>query len=179
MTLGYANPSFAAPKKCDGAPVGTPGCGTGEDPATTFSVEMKPGTVADEEGLVLSNGACGTTEGENRGASFPKECVTVEDVFFITGPTGGPLTLRAFLLEVRVNKLDMLIFFTDVPIESSSPVPNDSVYVSDRLPVTISGNGSITVKVNMSGLALIKAHQPRKRDLVGPIAIGTIVFTPI
>ncbi len=42
MTLGYVNPSFAAPKKCDGAPAGTPGCGGGEDPSgLTYTVDLR------------------------------------------------------------------------------------------------------------------------------------------
>ena len=53
--------------------------------------------------------------------------------------------------------------------------------VSDRLPATInrSNDGSITVTVNESGRFVEKNHQPDKGDLVGPIAIGEIVYTPI
>ncbi len=93
------------------------------------------------------------------------------------------MTLRAFALNVRSNKSDVLIFFTDGQIISGHNT--GGVYVSGRLPVTISPDGSspsgstpFTVKVNMDGLAVEKNHQPRKGELVGPIAIGEIVYTP-
>ncbi len=182
MTLGYANPSFAAPKKCGGNPdTVLPGCGGTADVAAEFKVALLQGGLPDEaNGMVISKDedACGTTEGENRGATFPEGCVTVFDVDFDPAE-GAELDLRAFSLEVRLNKSDMMIFFTDMEIPDSGPVSNDTVYVSDRLPVTISRDGdSFTVEVNMENLALIKAHHERKGDLVGPIAIGKIVFTP-
>ncbi|MCH7508856.1 MAG: hypothetical protein IIB68_03325 [Proteobacteria bacterium] len=41
LTLGYANPSFAAPKKCDGALPGTPGCGGGNNTTgIEYTVEL-------------------------------------------------------------------------------------------------------------------------------------------
>ena len=149
---------------------------------TEFMVEMLPGTVGGAYGLVTSDGDCGSTEGQGQAeldVSFPAsekdECVTV-DVSFITPPTGGPLTLRAFALLVKANK-SAVIFFTDGQVIGNTNT--GGVYVSDRFPVTISGNGSITVKVNRFDLAVEKNHQPDKGDLVGPIAIGEIVYTPI
>jgi hypothetical protein len=166
--------------------------GGGDDPATVFDVAMQPTDVVEDGtlGLLISNGACGTTEDQGQrelDVSFPAtdedededECVTV-DVSFITPPTGGPLTLRAFGLIVRSNKSDVLIFLTDGEIIDGHLVPDTAgVYVSERLSATISRNGSITVAVNMDGLAVEKNHQPRKGELVGPIAIGEIVYTPI
>ena len=179
FALGYANPSFADKPPHDH--------GGGDDPATVFSVEMHPGDVGGADGLLTSNGVdCGTTEdlGQRElDAGFPAleegGCVTV-DVFFITPPTGGPLTLRAFGLIVRSNKSDVLIFLTDGEIIDGHLVPDTAgVYVSERLPATISRNGSITVEVGLSDLNVVKNHQPGKGDLVGPIAIGIIVYTPI
>ncbi len=188
MTLGYANPSFADKP-------GTGGCVVtahehchddgDEEPATVFVVAMLPGDMGGMDGLVTSDGACGTTKDEaghrELDVSFPASiaegCVTVTDVFFITGPTGGPLTLRAVELNVRSNKSDVLIFFTDMEIKDGHNT--GGTYVSERLPATISrSNGSITVKVNLTGRAVEKNHQPGKGDLVGPIAIGKIVYTP-
>ncbi len=179
FALSY-NPSFADKPDND-----KHDHGGGDDPATVFSVEMQPGDVGAADGLVISDGvACGTAEGTGPGeldvsfpASIAEGCVTVTDVFFITGPTGGPLTLRAFALDARVNKSDMLIFFTDGEIMGNTNTGD--VYVSERLPVTISRNGSIiTVEVNLSGQELRKANKPTKGDLVGTIAIGEIVYTP-
>ncbi len=147
---------------------------------TEFTVEMLPGEVVGKPGLVTSNGDCGSTEGQGQGeldVSFPDGCVTVENVPFITPPT-GTVTLRAFGLLVKANK-SAVIFFTDGHVIGNTNSPGAGVYVSDRLPVTISGNGSITVKVNRFDLAVEKNHQPDKGDLVGPIAIGEIVYTPI
>jgi len=178
FALGYASPAFAARPVCPGD---HPSCkddsGSG-DGDTVFMVEMQSGTVVGADGLVTSNGACGTTEGaRNDNVRFPDGCVPGVEVFFTTGPTGGPLTLTAFALVLRFNKSDMLIFFTDGQVQGN--MNTGDVYVSERLPVTISRNGSITVEVNETNLEVEKNHQLRKGDLVGPIAIGEIVFTPI
>ncbi len=174
MTLGVSADGWAAPK-CD-----TPPCGGGKDKTeTVFMVEMHPGTEVGEDGLVTSAGVdCGTTEdSRDLGVTFPEGCVTVSPNF-ITEPIGAPLTLRLFTLGVRANRSEAQLFFSDVAIPSHGPVPNESVYVISGLPVTISPTGPITVTVNLSDLGVIKAHQPRKGDLVGPIAIGEIVYTP-
>ncbi len=180
FALGYVNPSFGAPKKCDGNPdTVLPGCGGTDDVAAEFTVELQPGGLSgNTDGLlVTSDGTCGTTEGENRGASFPNTCVTV---CFITGPTGCPLALQLSSLRVRLSQSDMQLFFTSGPIPMSGPVSNDSVYQSDLLPVTIIRIGqSFEIPVDEVGLELTKTHKPMKGDLVGPIAIWTIVFTPI
>ncbi len=186
MTLGY-NPSLAKPK-CDDPPCGGGGGGGGggEDPATEFMVEMQRGTLAENTaGLVTSNGvACGITEGEINGGRFPDGCVTVY-ANFITEPIGAPLILRAFTFGVRLNRSEAKLFFTDGPILFPNRNPGDGYAVSG-LPYTIipdgsspSGSTPFTVKVNLSGLFAIKSHQPRKGDLVGPIAVGEIVYTPI
>ncbi len=180
MTLGYANPSFGASKKCDGNPDPIPpGCGGADDIEPEFSVEMQQGEVPNDpmtkkppKELVISDGDCGTTEGENRGASFPDGCVmTVEVCFRPPGPTGCPLTLQLFSLGVKLSKSDVQLFFTSDQ--------NDSVYQTERLAVKIIRIGSsFEIPVNTVGLNLTKAHQPMKGDLVGPIAIGNIVYTP-
>jgi hypothetical protein len=186
FALGYASPAFAPPPVCPGD---HPSCkndsGDG-DGDTDFTVEMKPGSVGGADGLLISDGPCGTTVDQGQrelDASFPAlevdGCVTV-GVNFITPPTGGPLTLRALAFQVRSNKSDVLMFFTDGQIIEGHLVPDTAgVYVSERLPATISRNGSITVEVGLSGLNVVKNHQPGKGDLVGPIAIGNIVYTPI
>jgi len=188
FALGY-NPSLAKPK-CDDPPCGGGGGGGGgggEDPATDFMVEMQQGELLDDpdtgeppEGLVTSNGvACGITKGElHNGVRFPEGCVTVY-ANFKTEPIGTDLILRAFTFGYRVNRLNARLFFTDGPIVFPDRNTGDG-YGLNGVPVTISGsNGSITVKVNLSGLYAIKSHQLRKGDLVGPIAIGEIVYTPI
>ena len=144
---------------------------------------MRPGDVVDAaDGLLTSDTACGTTEDQGQrelDVSFPASiaegCVTVTNVPFISPPT-GTVTLRAFALNVRSNKSDVLIFFTDGEIIGKTNT--GGVYVSERLPATISRNGLITVEVGLSGLNVEKNHQPNKGDLVGPIAIGKIVYTP-
>ncbi len=104
---------------------------------------------------------------------------------FITEPIGAPLILRAFTFGVRFNRSEAKLFFTDGPILFPDRNPGDG-YGLGGLPMTVipdgsspSGSTPFTVKVNMSGLFAIKSHQPRKGDLVGPIAIGEIVYTPI
>ena len=169
-------------KKDDGcSPPGGGGGGGGKDETeTVFTVEMLEGDWDSEPGLVTSNGPCGTTEGElNLDVRFPKNCVTVTGVDYL--PTeGASLTLNAMALDVRFNKSDMLIFFSSDAIAYPSPQSNESVYVSERLQVTIRGGdgSSFTIVVNDS-LNLIKAHQEMKGDLVGPIFIGEIDYTPV
>ncbi len=161
MTLGYANPSFAAPKKCGGNPdTVLPGCGGTDDVAAEFTVELQRGGLSgNTDGLLISNLGgnldCGTTEGENRGASFPEGCVTVSVCFLPLGPgpTGCPLALQLSSLMVRLSQSDMQLFFTSGPIPMSGPVSNDSVYQSDRLPVTIIRIGpSFEIPVDEVGL---------------------------
>ena len=175
FALGYANPSFADP---GGGKHNHGGGGDGKDKTETeFMGEMKRGTVGGADGLVTSMGACGITEGElHNGVRFPEGCVTVY-ANFKTDPIGSPLILRAFTFGYRVNRLNARLFFTDGPILFPDRNPGDGYGIGD-LPVTINGHGSITVTVNLSGLYVIKSHQPRKGDLVGPIAIGEIVYTP-
>ena len=179
IALGYASPAFAPPPVC---PSDHPKCkdDSGEDPATTFSVEMQQGELPDEaSGLVISTCA-GTTEDQGQGeldVSFPDGCVTVTDVLFMSPPIGAEVTLRAFALLVRANRSDVVIFFTDGHVSGNTNT--GGVYVSERLAATISRNGGpITVDVNTSGLVVEKNHQPNKGHLVGPIAIGQIVYTP-
>ena len=179
FALGY-NPSLAKPK-CDNPP-----CGGGKDTTETeFMVEMQRGTLAENTaGLVTSNGvACGITAGEIHGGRFPDGCVTVT-ANFITDP-GAPLILRATSFGVRFNRSIANLHFTDGPILFPHRNQGDG-YGLNGMPMTVmpdgsspSGSAPFTVKVNKSGLFAIKSHQPRKGDLVGPIAVGEIVYTPI
>ena len=179
FALGY-NPSFADNPAKGNHPHG----GDKDKTETEFMVEMHPGTVGDEAGLVTSNGvACGITEGEINGGRFPDGCVTVS-ANFITDP-GAPLILRAFTFGVRFNRSEAKLFFTDGPIVFPLRNLGDG-YAVHGLPYTIDPDGSspsgatpFRVKVTKSDLFAIKSHQPRKGDLVGPIAIGEIVYTPI
>ncbi len=179
FALGY-NPSFADNPAKGNHPHG----GDKNKTETEFMVEMHPGEVVGKPGLVTSNGvACGITEGEINGGRFPDGCVTVS-ANFITDP-GAPLILRAFTFGVRFNRSEAKLFFTDGPIAYPDRNPGDG-YGLGGLPMTVipdgsspSGSTPFTVKVNMSGLFAIKSHQPRKGDLVGPIAIGEIVYTPM
>ncbi len=178
--LGY-NPSFADNPANGNHPHGG---GDQDKTETEFMVEMHPGEVVGKPGLVTSNGvACGITEGEIHGGRFPDGCVTVS-ANFITDP-GAPLILRAFTFGVRFNRLEVNLFFTDGLILFPDRNTGDG-YGLNGLPMTVipdgsspSGSTPFTVKVNLSGLFAIKSHQLRKGDLVGPIAVGEIIYTPI
>jgi len=178
FALGY-NPSFADNPNKGNHPHGD----GGDKTETEFMVEMQRGKFAeDTAGLVTSDGkACGITKGEiNDGVLFPDGCVTVKDVFFITGPTGGPLTLKLFTIGVKVNRSSAHLFFTDGPILFPLRNPGDGYGITVPVKIIPDADGSsFTVEVNMDGLAVEKSHQPRKREFVGPIVIGEIVYTPI
>ncbi len=89
------------------------------------------------------------------------------------------MSLKLFSLGVKLSKSDVQLFFTSDAIPISGPVSNDSVYQTDRLSVPINRIGAtFELPVNTDDLNLTKAHQPMKGDLVGPIAIGEIVFRP-
>ena len=171
MTLGYVNPSFA------GKPVdGKHDHGDGKDKTeTVFLVEMQRGTLdEDTPGLVTTEPACGSTEGELQlGVVFHDHCADI-DVCFISGPTGCGLTLKLWYVQVNLNKSYVKIAFRP-------PDGQTGLYVTDHLSVTISGDGppsAFTVEVNES-VEVEKNHNPGKGDLVGPIAIGEIVYTPV
>ncbi len=176
MTLGYVNPSFA------GKPVdGKHDHGDGKDKTeTVFLVQMVQGDVPDgTPGLVTTKSACGSTEGElHLGAVFifppvgDDGCADI-DVCFMSGPTGCPLTLHVWYVQVNLNKSYVKILFR--------AHNENNLFVTDHLPVTIIGDGppsAFTVVVNEDGLIVERNHNPGKGDLVGPIAIGEIVFTP-
>ena len=170
FALGY-NPSFAGKPDSEGKH----DHGDGKDKTeTVFLVEMQRGTLDETTpGLVTTKPACGSTEGElHLGAVFADDCAVI-DVYYITPPTGGPLTLKLWYVQVNLKKSNVKIAFR--------PDNQDNLYVTDHLPVTIipdESSSSFTVDVNMSGLTVEKNHNPGKGDLVGPIAIGEIVYTP-
>ncbi|MCZ6659777.1 MAG: hypothetical protein O7C67_21030 [Gammaproteobacteria bacterium] len=176
FALGY-NPALAD-KPVNGDHGNHDGDGGNDKTETEFMVEMQEGDMGNEKGLVTSNLIpCGVTEGElHDGVRFPEGCVTVFTNFLID--PGAPLQLRLFTFGVRDNRSAARLFFTDGPIAYPDRNTGDG-YGLNGLPVTIIRNGSITVTVNTPDLFAIKSHQPRKGDLVGPIAIGKIVYTPI
>ena len=119
ISFGYA----IMPVQASPPPHSHGGGGGGGDPATTFSVAMLQGGLPNNaEGMVLSDGDCGTTADTGQGeldVRFPDLCVTVIGVNVIP-PNGAPLTLRAFSLLVRANKSDVLIFFTDGRVDGAT-----------------------------------------------------------
>ncbi len=159
FALGY-NPSFA-----DNPAKGNHPHGDGKDKTeTVFLVEMQPGTLGATdnepaaEGLVTSAGkACGSTEGElHLGAVFPDDCVATV-VYFITPPTGGPLTLRLWYVQVNLNKSNVQIWFR--------ADNENNLFVIRSLPVTINRDGSsspFTVEVNEFDLTAERNHNPGK-----------------
>ncbi len=171
FALGY-NPSFAGKPDSEGKH----DHGDGKDKTeTVFLVEMQRGTLDETTpGLVTTKPACGSTEGELQlGVVFPDNCAAI-DVQYITPPSGGPLTLKLWYVQVNLNKSYVKIAFRP-------PDGQTGLYVTDHLAVTISGDGppsAFTVVVNQDDLSVKKNHNPGKGDLVGPIAIGEIVYTP-
>ena len=132
------------------------------------------------EGVVTSasavGDACGSTENETRpggvGAVFPADCAVI-DVCFITGPTGCPLPLSLWYVQVNLNKSTVSIAFR-ADLENN-------LFVINNLSVTIipdESSSAFTVEVNRDKLTAERIHNPGKGDLVGPIAIGEIVYTP-
>ena len=140
-------------------------------------VEMRPSRdTGDKAGLVTSNGACGSTEGElHLGAVFPVGCADI-DVCFMFDPTGCWLTLHVWYVQVNLNKSYVKIAFR--------ADNENNLFVTDHLPVTIipdpdESSSSFTVDVNQFDLTAERNHNPGKGDLVGFIAIGNIVYTPV
>ena len=74
---------------------------------------------------------------------------------------------------MNLNKSNVKIWFL--------PDLLNNVFVTDHLAVTIIGGppDAFTVEVNEFDLAVKMNHNPGKGDLVGPIAIGNIVYTPV
>ena len=174
FALGY-NPSFAGKPDSEGKHVH----GDGKDKTeTVFEVQMVQGKLdGTTPGLVTTRLACGSTEGELQlGVVFDANCAAI-DVCFLDGgpgPTGCPLTLRLWYVQVNLNKSHVKIAFR--------PDLENNLYVTDHLPVTIIPDpvelsSSFTVEVNLPGLTVEKNHNPGKGTLAGPIAIGEIVYT--
>ena len=160
-------------KKDDGC---SPPGGDGGNTETVFTVEMRPSEETDGKlGLVTSAGeACGSTAGElHLGAVFPDTCAVI-GVCFMSDPTGHCLPLRVYYVQVNLNKSNVKIWFR--------ADNENNLFVTDHLAVTISGDGppsAFTVEVNKFNLTAERNHNPGKGDLVGPIAIGEIVYTPV
>ena len=169
-------------KKDDGC---SPPGGGGGNTETVFDVAMVRGSCLPDfdpmgnplEGVVISNGACGSTEGELQlGAVFPvfPDTCAVIGVCFMSDPTGHCLPLRVYYVQVNLNKSNVKIWFR--------ADNENNLFVTDHLAVTISGDGppsAFTVEVNEFNLTAERNHNPGKGDLVGPIAIGEIVYTPV
>ena len=141
---------------------------------------MQSGTVGDKDGLVTSGVACGSTEGElHLGAVFivppvgEEGCADIQ-VYFKSGPSGGPLTLHLWYVQVNLNKSNVKIWFR--------ADNENNLFVTDHLAVTIipdESSSAFTVEVNEFDLTAERNHNPGKGDLVGFIAIGNIVYTPV
>ncbi len=80
--------------------------------------------------------------------------------------------LRLWYVQVNLNKSNVKIAFR--------PDGQTGVFVTDHLAVTIIDGppSAFTVVVNQDNLSVKMNHNPGKGDLVGPIAIGEIVYTP-
>ncbi len=186
ITLGYAGYSSAAPP-CSKKQV--EGCrddsGDGEGKTeTVFLVEMQRGGLPRDhpttgnplEGVVISNPPCGSTEGElHLGAVFRDDCAVI-NVCFMSGPTGCGLTLHLWYVQVNLNKSNVKIWFR--------ADNENNLFVTDHLAVTIipdedESSSAFTVEVNEFDLTAERNHNPGKGDLVGFIAIGNIVYTPV
>ncbi len=76
---------------------------------------------------------------------------------------------------------DMLLFFTS-GVELF-PVPNETVYASDRLGVTVTPpdptDDSFMITMVADNDDLIKIHQPGKGDVVGQFSLLSFSYVPI
>ena len=128
--------------------------------------------------MVTSNGACGSTAGELRpggvGAVFPDDCAFIYVNF--DPPDGAPFLLELWYVQVNLNKSNVKIWFR--------ADNENNLFVTDHLAVTIipdadESSSAFTVEVNEFDLTAERNHNPGKGDLVGFIAIGNIVYTPV
>ena len=171
MTLGFANPAFAAKPNCDTNP-GHPSCGGGGggDPEVTYSVVVVAGTGTGNWAVTPAGCEGQTPDSPKLNVRFPEGC-----------PTGhvmaGGVLLFLYAIEVRAKKSDVMLFFSDIPV--AYPILGESVYNSARLSANIVeiGESSLEIQVDLTGLQLIKGHQPNKNSTLGPIAVGNIVYT--
>ena len=177
MTLGYVNSSSAGPKNCvENDPRW--GCDPkpGDDGTETFSVDVVAGT--GNFNWVVATGDCAGTTTMKLNASFPvgPPCGSTITVQFKDppGPTGS-VVLRLFEIVVRPKKPDVTLKFTSnmTVVEGESI----SIYRTDRLPWTLGGLSPLTLDIGDTMVELIKPQEPDKGALLGPIAVGTIVYT--
>ena len=170
ITLGYVNPSFA--DKPDSG--GNHGPHDGDDGTETISVDVVMG--AGSHNWVVATGDCAGTTSKKLSASFPvgPPCGSTITVDYITGPSGS-ITLRLFEIVVRPKKQDVTLKFTSnmTVVEGESI----SIYRTDRLPWTLGGLSPLTLDIGDTMVELIKPQEPDKGALLGPIAVGTIVYT--
>ncbi len=164
-------------KKDDGC---SPPGGGGEDKTeTVFLVKMRPTDDTDgKPGLVTTVPLCsGSTKDELRpggvGAVFPDDCAFINVNF--DPPDGAPLLLELWYVQVNLNKSKV-----DMGFRADN---ENNLFVINNLPVTIIPDpvelsSAFTVGVNKFGLTAERNHNPGKGDLVGPIAIGEIIYTP-
>ena len=171
LVLGFAlNPSPTFANKPDGNGDHNHGDGGG-DTGTTFSVDVLAGTGPTFDWVVTEGEGCKGLTSKNLNVTFPAGCglVVVDDGF---------LDLYLFSIAVRNTKKEtsVVLFFTS-GLEVS-PVPNETVYESDRLPAMIEPESAgFAIVVDETNENLIKIHQPNKGDVVGFVSVGTIVYT--
>ncbi len=169
--LGLALGLAAAPAMADKpvCPGHDHGCGTDSEDATIFAVEL--------DLLSGPNGGSvdciGTTNPPKLDARFGPGCsVSMDD----------GLELNLFATAVRTRKdgtTDLLLFFTSG--DQLFPVPNETVYATDRLGANIIPGPfpDFALELNILMADMIKIHQPDKGDVVGQISVGSFFYEPI
>ena len=139
-------------------------CVGDDSPQSTFTVEMQAGTV---DGVVATGACAGFTTSSKRSVRFPAGCgqVTLQgEVFDLLG------------VDVKFTKkgTSAMLFYI-----STCCAPANSVYNTGYLAALMEPEGAaFQIKVNQTGVELIKIHQPNKgTTLVDTISVGNIVYT--
>ena len=131
------------------------------------------------------------------GGESPQDCLGITkppklDALFGPGCTvfmANDLDLNLFAISVRTRKngmTDLLIFFTsgDELFPVPFPVPNETVYATDRLGVTVTppnpeeGDSFLFTMVAEDD-DLTKIHQPGKGVVVGKFSLESFSYVPI
>ena len=166
FSLGYVSPSFANKPDPDtghdhGSEVNT---------GTTFSVVVETDTGTPK---VVTGADCkGFTDLRKLHVTFPTTCLTVHVMI-----GGAPYWIAG--IQVRVNKSDVIFFFTSEPIDLDHPVLSETLYESSRLSYVLDelDGSSFQLEVGLTDVVLTKSHDPNKGTTLDAIAVGNIVYT--